>query len=365
MPLVRMPLMARRRGMSARVKLTLSYAGFLMVAGVLLLAVVNLFLLRYIPDVQINANLRVPNRSDLVRAFTPPTVASLIFLLILGLVGGWFLAGRMLAPLTRLNDAARLAAEGSLSHRVDMPGSKDEFRDLADVFDTMLERLERHVDEQRRFAANASHELRTPLAVSQAMLEVARDDPDRDVDVLIARLQSVNSRAIALTEALLLLARADGGAFERERVDLSLLAEEAVETLHPLAERRGVAVVVEGPGAVASGSPALLQQLAVNLVHNAIVHNLAGEGTVAVRTEATADGSILTVENTGEVLAPELVTTLIEPFQRGAGRSRGGDHAGHGLGLAIVSGITRAHGGMLEFTPRRGGGLIVTVRLPA
>ncbi len=210
MPLVRMPLMARRRGMSARVKLTLSYAGFLMVAGVLLLAVVNLFLLRYIPDVQINANLRVPNRSDLVRAFTPPTVASLIFLLILGLVGGWFLAGRMLAPLTRLNDAARLAAEGSLSHRVDMPGSKDEFRDLADVFDTMLERLERHVDEQRRFAANASHELRTPLAVSQAMLEVARDDPDRDVDVLIARLQSVNSRAIALTEALLLLARADG-----------------------------------------------------------------------------------------------------------------------------------------------------------
>lgn len=351
--------------MSARLKLTLSYAGFLMIAGILLLAVVNLFLLRYIPDVQINANMRVPNRSDLVRAFAPRTIAALIFLLVLGLVGGWFLAGRMLAPLTRLNDAARLAAEGSLSHRVDMPGPRDEFRDLADVFDTMLARLEAHIDEQRRFAANASHELRTPLAVSRTMLEVARDDPDRDVDVLIDRLQDVNARAIALTEALLMLARADGGAFERESVDLSLLAEEAVEILHPLAETHGVALAIEGAAAVVHGSPALLQQLVVNLVHNAVVHNLPAGGTATVRTEAISGVGNLTVENTGESLAPELITTLVEPFQRGAGRSRRHDHAGIGLGLAIVSGITRAHDGMLELTPRDGGGLVATVRLPA
>lgn len=350
--------------MSARLKLTLSYTGFLMVAGVLLLAVVNLFLLRYIPDVQINADMRVPNRSDLVRAFVPRTVAALAFLLALGLVGGWFLAGRMLAPLTRINAAAERASEGSLSHRIRLEGSRDEFRDLADVFDTMLERLERHVDEQRRFAANASHELRTPLAVSQAMLEVARDDPDRDVDVLIERLQAVNTRAIALTEALLLLARADGGAFEREQVDLSLLAEEAAETLHLLAANRDVTVAVEGAVATASGSPALLQQLVVNLVHNAIVHNVPG-GEVTVRVEAAPGIGILTVENNGDVLAPELVATLAEPFQRGAGRSRGSEHAGTGLGLAIVEGITRAHGGMLELAPRRSGGLIVTVRLPA
>jgi len=337
-----------------------------MVAGILLLAVVNLFLLRYVPDVQINANMRVPNRSDLVRAFVPPTIAALVFLLVLGLVGGWFLAGRMLAPLSRLNDAARLAAEGSLSHRVDMPGAKDEFRDLADVFDTMLARLETHVEEQRRFAANASHELRTPLAISQTMLEVAREDPERDVDVLIDRLQDVNTRAIALTEALLLLARADGGAFEREGVDLSLLAEEAVESLHPLAERRGVSVAVTGSAAMVVGSTALLQQLVVNLVHNAIVHNLPTGGTVAVRTEVSQHGAAVLVENTGEVLSSHLLDTLREPFQRGAGRSRGKDtaHAGAGLGLAIADGIARAHGGTLEMEPRTGGGLIVTVRLP-
>lgn len=352
--------------MSARLKLTLSYAGFLMIAGVLLLVVVNLFLLRYVPDAQINADMRVPNRSDLERAFVPRTIAALVFLLVLGLVGGWFLAGRMLAPLTRLNEAARLAAEGSLSHRVDMPGARDEFRDLADVFDTMLARLEAHVEEQRRFAANASHELRTPLAISQAMLEVARDDPDRDVDVLIDRLQNVNARAIALTEALLLLARADRGTFERDRVELSLLAEEAVESLHPLADRRGVSLDIRGTTAFVNGSPTLLQQLFVNLVHNAIVHNITTGGSVEVRTEMTQQGAVAVIENTGEVVPSHLLVTLREPFQRGAGRFRGKDaaHAGAGLGLAIADGIARAHGGTLELEPRSGGGLIVTVRLP-
>lgn len=354
--------------MSGRLKLTLSYAGFLMIAGVLLLAVVVVFLLRYVPD----GNIRtlgpfVPNRSDLVRAFVPPTIVALGFLLLLGLVGGWFLAGRMLAPLVRLNDSARLAADGSLSHRVNMAGPRDEFRDLADVFDTMLARLESHVEEQRRFAANASHELRTPLAISQTMLDVAQNDPERDVDTLIARLQDVNARAIALTEALLLLARAEGGAFERERVDLSLLAEEAVETLHPLADRRGVALDVDGAPVFAEGSPALIQQLIVNLVHNAIVHNLATGGRVRVRTEADAETALLIVENTGDPLAPDRVATFDEPFQRGADRARrsGRDHVGAGLGLPIVAGIVRAHGGALRLAPRGGGGLIATVRLPS
>lgn len=351
--------------MSARLKLTLSYAGVVVVSGVLLLAAVAFYLLRYVPDVQIPyVEVRVPNRSDLIRAFVPVATMVMVALLALGLGGGWILAGRMLAPLDRIGDAARLAAQGSLSHRIALPGPRDEFRDLADVFDSMLEQLEAHVAEQQRFAANASHELRTPLAISQTLLEVARTDPERDVDALITRLHEVNARAIELTEALLMLSRAERRSFTREIVDLSLLAEEAVEALLPLADRRGVAVEVGGVAAPVLGSSALLQQLVTNLVLNAVVHNLASGGAVAVRTHLQPHAVALVVENTGEVLPAYRVATLTEPFQRGAERTRSDDHVGVGLGLAIAERITQAHGGALVLTPRAEGGLIVTVWLP-
>ncbi|APU15864.1 MULTISPECIES: sensor histidine kinase [Actinoalloteichus] len=358
--------MPRRPGLSVRLKLTLSYAAFLVVAGVLLLAVVWVFLLRYVPDRAINTRGGfVPNQSDLLRAFAPAATAALLFLLVLGLIGGWFLAGRMLAPLTRIGDAARLATNGSLSHRIRMEGPQDELSELADVFDTMLERLEAHVAEQQRFAANASHELRTPLAISQTLLDVARNDPDRDVEELIARLQTVNTRAIELTEALLLLSRVDGRSFLREIVDLSLVAEEAVETLFPLAERRGVRIDVGGEKTQTVGSAALLLQMTMNLVHNAIVHNLPAGGMISVHTAMQRSMTVLRVENTGSALSPERVSTLTEPFQRGTERLRDDDHAGVGLGLAIVQSIIRAHAGTSTIMPRPGGGLVVTVRLPA
>lgn len=356
--------MRRHRGISARLKLTLSYAGVVAIAGFVLLAVVWMFLLRYVPDEQIVADIRVPNRSDLIRAFTPFATWAMIGLIACGLLGGWLLAGRMLAPLSRIGSAAQLAAQGSLSHRIAMEGSGDEFRDLADVFDGMLEKIEAHVDEQRRFAANASHELRTPLAISQTLLEVARDDPDRDVDALIARLNEVNARAIELTEALLLLSRADRRTFTHEPVDLSLVSEEAVEALLPLADRRGVTVEIGGSPAHVTGSSALLQQLVTNLVHNAIVHNLAFDGRVAVRTHDRPEGMAIVVENTGAVVPPERVGVLVEPFQRGVERARSDDHAGVGLGLAIAERIAQAHDGSLVLTPRVDGGLIVTVWLP-
>ena len=206
-------------------KLTLSYAGFLMVAGALLLATVWVFLLRYVPTRSGQGpGPFSPNRNDLLDAFTPRAAQALVFLLVVGLVGGWFLAGRMLAPLTRITEATRLASTGSLSHRIHLEGPDDEFRELADAFDTMLARLEARVAEQQRFAANASHELRTPLAVSQTLLDVARKDPDVDQRELVDRLYAVNTRAIDLTEALLVLSRADGRSFVREPVDLSLQA---------------------------------------------------------------------------------------------------------------------------------------------
>jgi two-component system, OmpR family, sensor histidine kinase VanS len=365
----------RASGLSVRLKLTLSYAGFLMLAGVLLLAAAWLagqyrqsfdLLLRYVPDGVISTTGRlVPgNSSFLLRAFAPAASIVLAFLLVFGLLGGWLLAGRMLAPLARLTDATRMAANGSLSHRIRLPGRSDEFRELADAFDTMLARLEAHVAEQRRFAANASHELRTPLAITQTLLDVARNDRNRDTGDLVDRLHAVNTRAIDLSEALLLLSRADQRSFTRGPVDLSLIAEEATETLLPLAEKRGVTIETAGDITPTIGSHALLLQLTTNLVHNAIVHNLSEQGTVWVATSVHPKTVVLTVENTGEKLTPQLVSTLVEPFQRGTERIRT-DHAGVGLGLAIVKSITQAHEGTLTLTPRAAGGLRVTVQLPA
>jgi two-component system, OmpR family, sensor histidine kinase VanS len=365
----------RAPGLSVRLKLTLSYAGFLMLTGALLLAAAWLagqyrqsfdLLLRYVPDEVISTTGRlVPgNSSFLLRAFAPAAAIVLAFLLVFGLLGGWMLAGRMLAPLTRITDATRMAATGSLSHRIRLPGRSDEFRELADAFDAMLARLEAHVAEQQRFAANASHELRTPLAITQTLLDVARNDLNRDNGELVDRLHVVNTRAIDLTEALLVLSRADQRSFTREHLDLSLIAEEATETLLPLAEKQGVTIETAGDMTPTIGSHALLLQMTTNLVHNAIVHNLPEEGTVWVTTSVHPKTVVLTVENTGKGLAPQLVSTLVEPFRRGTERIRT-DHAGVGLGLAIVKSITQAHDGILTLTPRQAGGLRVTVQLPA
>ncbi|MCX4970725.1 HAMP domain-containing histidine kinase [Streptomyces sp. NBC_00654] len=362
--------MDRRQGLSVRLKLTLSYAAFLEIAGALLLAAVWMFLLRGRSD-----SLSVPDRTDFLRVFDPSNfgpvvfipagILVLAFLLMFGLVGGWILAGRMLTPLIRITDATRkVANNGPLSHRIRLPGRRDEFRELADSFDVMLAQLEAHVAEQQRFAANASHELRTPLAVTQALLDVARNDPNRDTGELVERLRVINTRAIDLTEALLLLSRANQRSFTRKHVDLSLMAEEATETLLPLAEKHGITIETTGDMSITIGSQALLLQMTTNLLHNAIGHNLPEQGVVWVNTSVHPNSVVLVVENTGENLTPELASKLTEPFQRGTERLHS-DHAGVGLGLAIVKSITRAHDGTLTLTPRPAGGLRVTVRLPA
>lgn len=361
--------MNRAPGLSVRLKLALSYAGFAMLAGGLLLSAVWAFLLR-----GRTAGIPVPTLYDFwlvfspgsfgPRIFVPAAVVVMAFLLLFGLAGGWILAGRMLAPLSRITEATREASKGSLSHRIELEGAQDEFRELADSFDAMLARLEAHVAEQRRFAANASHELRTPLAISQTLLEVARNDPDPDSARLVQRLHSVNARAIELTEALLLLSRVEQGSFARDPVDLSLLVEEAAETLLPLAEKRGVTIKTAGVVAPAIGSQVLLLQMITNLMHNAIVHNLPEQGVVWVETSLRSSEVILTVENSGVELAPESIRTLVEPFQRGSGRIRT-DDSGVGLGLAIVKSIAQAHQGSLTLTARPAGGLHVTVQLPA
>ena len=246
------PAVDRAPGLSVRLKLTLSYAVFLVLAGASLLALWAL-LLRYFPHAPIVRATRpgiggalLPGRSPDQQAFGEAAAIALAFLLVFGLAGGWILAGRMLAPLARITDATRTAANGSLAHRIRLTGRSDEFRELADAFDTMLAQLEAHVAEEQRFAANASHELRTPLAITQTLLDLARNDPSRDSGELNERLRAVNARAIDLTEALLLLSRAGQRSFTREHVDLSLIAEEAAETLLPLAEKHGVTIETSG-----------------------------------------------------------------------------------------------------------------------
>ncbi|SDQ25436.1 sensor histidine kinase [Leucobacter chromiiresistens] len=381
MPLLDDRARRRRPGPSVRAKLTLSYVAVLMLTGGLLLAVVYLFLLRYVPpEASSSAEGFFPGRNDLIRAFVPAAAWTLLALLGVSAVGGWVLAGYMLGPLAHITRATRAAAAGSLGHRIGLPGRADEFRELADSFDEMLGRLEAQLAEQQRFAANASHELRTPLAITQTLLEVAESDPDADHAATLARLRGVNSRAIQLTEALLTLSRAEQRVLEQGAVDLSLLAEEAAEELLPLAEQRGVALQVSGEQALALGSRSLLLQVVANLVHNAISHNSAERpgdgGFVRVWTGAEAGAEapgagadapgavVLRVENSGAPFPQQRVAMLTEPFQRGAERVRS-DHAGFGLGLAIVQSVVRAHRGALDLVARAEGGLVVTVVLPA
>jgi two-component system, OmpR family, sensor histidine kinase VanS len=371
----------RLPSMTVRLRLTLLYGGLFLVSGAVLLVIIYL-IFRDATGV----NVIVPNGSahgtlaqqleterrfaDIVQRDTDALHSGLLRsalvlagLTVVSIALGWLVAGRVLRPLREMTATARQISERNLNERLALSGPDDELKDLAETIDSLLARLEAHVAEQQRFAANASHELRTPLAVTQAMLEVARSDPARENGELVDQLHAVNSRAIDLTEALLLLSRADQRSFTREPVDLSLLAEEATETLLPLAERSGVTVETRGGPAPAAGSPALLLQLTTNLVHNAIVHNLPAGGSVWVTTE----GATLTVENTGERLDPDLVATLTEPFLRGGERTRTTrtDQPGVGLGLAIVKSIADAHAGTLTLTPRPEGGLKVRVELPA
>lgn len=272
--------MSARHSLTARAKFTLSYAAFVLLAGLSILLVVGLFLLRYVPDRNIATQSGfVPNRSDLIDAFAPAATIAILFLITFGLVGGWFLAGRMLAPLHRITAVTRATARGSFTERVAKTGPDDEFGELATAFNQMLDRIEDDIAQQRRFAANASHELRTPLAVIQTVADAALSDPSADTSRALSHIQKTNARAIDLTEALLLLSRLERDVDLSEVVDLSLAAEEAEENLVHLASAHGVRIQLTTAVAHTRGSSTLLTQVATNLLHNAIVHNIPNGGT--------------------------------------------------------------------------------------
>ncbi|MFF1791796.1 sensor histidine kinase [Kitasatospora sp. NPDC058243] len=365
----------RPRRLTARLRLTLSYTLFAVITGTLCLAVVYIGM-RYIPNYPLTSSnprdrLSAPSRQEILRSLLTISGYALALLTAVGTIGGWFIAGRVLRPLQDITGAAHRAASGALEHRIALAGPRDEFTDLSDAFDEMLERLQRSFDAQQRFAANASHELRTPLAITRTMLQVAAADPARqDWTTLVTRLQDTNQRGIEISEALLQLADLGHTAPELEPLDLARTTRDALAAVQEEAAALGVTVTTDCRPAPATGNPVLLRQAAVNLLQNALRHNLPTGGSVTVTTGADpADpGRVrLAVTNTGPRLAPETVPTLTEPFLRGRGRTAQSDPArrGHGLGLAIVAAITDAHHGDLGLTPAPGGGLHATLSLPA
>ena len=358
---------------SARLRLALSYAAVLVAAGVVLLFGIYI-VFRYVPNYPLTAanprdfGTNVASRREILEALIKTSGIILLFLGVIGITGGWILAGWILRPLQRINTAAQIAATGRLDHRIRLAGRNDEFRQLADTFDHMLDRLHDAFSAQQRFAANASHELRTPLAVSATLLDVARRNPDQqDYAILMERLAITNARAIGLTEALLRLADANGITATSEPVDLALIAHTAIGQAAEEAERYRVSIDSRLHGAATIGDATLLEQLTTNLIQNAIRHNHSpGYALVTTNHDPRQSTVTLRVENTGDLYTPKEAARLSEPFLRGTGRvTQSGQERGYGLGLALVSRITAVHNGTLTITPRPAGGLIVTVTLPA
>ncbi len=285
---------------------------------------------------------------------------------------GWLIAGRTLAPLRQVTETARRiaaapVAERGLHERIALRGPDDEVKDLADTFDTMVERLDRSFAGQRRFVANASHELRTPLTLSRAMVEVAmhRTSASPDLVQLGDDLLEINGRHERLITGLLLLASSENEVIQDAPVDLADIVEHVVADTTREAEATGVVITEDLDETVVSGDALLLERLVQNLVENGIRHNAPADGWVRVTTRMRNDGTVqLEVSNSGTDVPPYDIPMLFEPFRR-LDNERLATAKGAGLGLSIVRSVAVAHRGDVTAEPREGGGLVVRVVLPA
>ncbi|MDE3130925.1 MAG: HAMP domain-containing protein [Acidobacteriota bacterium] len=280
---------------------------------------------------------------------------------------GWFASGRMLRPLREITARARTISAGNLHERLALSGARDEFTELGATLDDLLARLEASFDAQRRFVANASHELRTPLTLERTLLQVALADPNATAATLRAaceELLATGREQEQLIEALLTLARSERGLERRERADIGALATRVLERPYPELEEHQIELVTQLEAAVTEGDPALLERLIANLVDNALRHNLDG-GRVEISTRQQGDRALLTVENSGQMIAPEEIETMFEPFRRLGPARIGTDSGQHGLGLSIVRAVAEAHHAAIDAQPRAGGGLSITIAFPA
>ena len=370
------------RNLTIRARLTLVYSALLMLAGTILLAAMYVLVSHRLRPEQATtapspgSSAAVQGQLDLMHYLRDDTLEILlaqggialavISILAIGL--GWVIAGRLLRPLNRVTDTARRIADAPatdrrLHERIALEGPNDEVRKLADVFDLMLERLDKSFDAQRRFIANASHELRTPLTVNRALLEIAvhRQNAPAETRQLGETLLELNGRHERLIEGLLLLARSEQGFTESSFVDLADLARYVTDQ-----QPAGVVAIDADPGeAPTMGNAILLERLVRNLVENAIRYNEPTGGWVRVQTRTGPDQeAILEVSNTGPVVPKFEIAGLFEPFRRLESDRTSNGKPGAGLGLSIVRSIVEAHAGTVHARARREGGMIFTVKLP-
>jgi signal transduction histidine kinase len=278
---------------------------------------------------------------------------------------GWFVAGRVLRPLRTITTTARTISAGNLHERLALSGPHDELKELGDTFDELLGRLQSSFDAQRHFAANVSHELRTPLTRARTLLEVARTDPRPTIEGLqqaIDRALVASRHQERLIEALLTLARSERATNHSEPLDLRTMVQDTLLALEPQAQNRGLSLDAALDPAPAWGDPRLIERLITNLVDNAIRYN-APDGRVQVTTTTRDGHAVLSVANSGPIIAPHDVHRLMQPFQR-LTPDRVATRDGHGLGLAIVRAITNAHDAHLTARPQHTGGLEVEIAFP-
>jgi signal transduction histidine kinase len=293
------------------------------------------------------------------------SVIALALFVVAAAVLGWFLAGRVLRPLSTITAAARRISASSLHERLDLHGPDDELKELGDTLDNLFARLEASFGAQRRFAASASHELRTPLTRERALLQVTLADPAATTgtwQAISRELLASNAEQERLIEALLTLASSDAGTGEREPADLAAITSAALAAARPAISRLGLNVHASIQPAIVEGDPLLVQQLAANLIDNAVRHNIPG-GEIQVATRTSGGHAVLSVTNSGEVIPPGEVDRLFQPFQR-LGPRRARRDGGHGLGLSIVRAIATAHGATIGARALPDGGLAIDVTFP-
>jgi signal transduction histidine kinase len=387
---------------TARLRLSLLYGGLFLICGAGLLAITYVLVSANLPSTinvpGVPISHTSPHGHPVTRpgghphnrpAGAPPTAAALVstavsrqkqidlndeltwsgvalaMMTLLSFGLGWYIAGRVLAPVRTIARTAQTISARNLDERLALAGPEDEFKELGDTLDQLFARLQSAFDSQRRFVANASHELRTPLTVERSLLQLALSDPNPTVESLLATCQSTldsSEQQQRLIDGLLTLARSEAGLENREPCDLATIAEHVLGAQNAEIDQLELTIDMALQPAAVAGNPRLLERLVGNLVENAIHHNTPG-GRVQITTGVRDEHAFVRVSNTGSVIEANEVQRLFQPFHRLNG-TRTQHTGGHGLGLSIVQAIVTAHDAQVAAQPQAEGGLLIEARFP-